>query len=126
MAAWQPTSQETSVGIQSVLLSITTQLRLNSQGPSVCCAVPSKEGVHFGDQAPRAQRDGGPHGRQSWQSVAEVSLPGLSLASRLLLQNSSHVDRRSMPSMGYMTHTVSAPSLHGKSVSCPSLPSQDD
>ncbi|XP_020861021.1 pleckstrin homology domain-containing family A member 7 isoform X2 [Phascolarctos cinereus] len=31
------------------------------------------------------------------------------------LKNSSHVDRRSMPSMGYMTHTVSAPSLHGKS-----------
>ncbi|XP_073898366.1 pleckstrin homology domain-containing family A member 7 isoform X1 [Castor canadensis] len=30
-------------------------------------------------------------------------------------QNSSHVDRRSMPSLGYMTHTVSAPSLHGKS-----------
>ncbi|XP_070482593.1 pleckstrin homology domain-containing family A member 7 isoform X22 [Equus przewalskii] len=30
-------------------------------------------------------------------------------------KNSSHVDRRSMPSMGYMTHTVSAPSLHGKS-----------
>lgn len=27
----------------------------------------------------------------------------------------SHVDRRSIPSMGYMTHTVSAPSLHGKS-----------
>ncbi|KAM4846598.1 pleckstrin homology domain-containing family A member 7 isoform 1-T1 [Thomomys bottae] len=32
------------------------------------------------------------------------------------LKNSSHTDRRSMPSMGYMTHTVSAPSLHGKSV----------
>ncbi|XP_017177674.1 pleckstrin homology domain-containing family A member 7 isoform X1 [Mus musculus] len=31
-------------------------------------------------------------------------------------KNSSHVDRRSMPSMGYMTHTVSAPSLHGKSL----------
>ncbi|XP_008571508.1 PREDICTED: pleckstrin homology domain-containing family A member 7 isoform X1 [Galeopterus variegatus] len=31
------------------------------------------------------------------------------------IKNSSHVDRRSMPSMGYMTHTVSAPSLHGKS-----------
>nr|XP_031315807.1 pleckstrin homology domain-containing family A member 7 isoform X1 [Camelus dromedarius] len=30
-------------------------------------------------------------------------------------KNSSHMDRRSMPSMGYMTHTVSAPSLHGKS-----------
>ena len=38
-----------------------------------------------------------------------------------LLQNSSHVDRRSMPSMGYMTHTVSAPSLHGKSVSSASF-----
>lgn len=33
------------------------------------------------------------------------------------LQSSAHVDRRSMPAMGYMTHTVSAPSLHGKSVS---------
>ncbi|XP_028634065.1 pleckstrin homology domain-containing family A member 7 isoform X2 [Grammomys surdaster] len=31
------------------------------------------------------------------------------------VKNSSHVDRHSMPSMGYMTHTVSAPSLHGKS-----------
>jgi hypothetical protein len=31
------------------------------------------------------------------------------------IKNSSHVDRRSMPSLGYMTHTVSAPSLHGKS-----------
>uniref|UniRef100_A0AAR2J3A9 Pleckstrin homology domain containing, family A member 7b n=1 Tax=Pygocentrus nattereri TaxID=42514 RepID=A0AAR2J3A9_PYGNA len=28
--------------------------------------------------------------------------------------NSSHIERRSMPSMGYITHTVSAPSLHGK------------
>ncbi|XP_032894371.1 pleckstrin homology domain-containing family A member 7 isoform X2 [Amblyraja radiata] len=32
----------------------------------------------------------------------------------LLTKNSAHVDRRSMPPMGYMTHTVSAPSLHGK------------
>ncbi|CAI5763342.1 Hypothetical predicted protein [Podarcis lilfordi] len=31
------------------------------------------------------------------------------------IKNSAHVDRRSMPTMGYMTHTVSAPSLHGKS-----------
>ncbi|OCT83553.1 pleckstrin homology domain-containing family A member 7 isoform X3 [Xenopus laevis] len=27
----------------------------------------------------------------------------------------AHMDRRSMPAFGYMTHTVSAPSLHGKS-----------
>ncbi|XP_048803735.1 pleckstrin homology domain-containing family A member 7 isoform X3 [Lagopus muta] len=31
------------------------------------------------------------------------------------LKSSTHIDRRSMPAMGYMTHTVSAPSLHGKS-----------
>eukprot|EP00075_Anas_platyrhynchos_P027961 XP_027317214.1 pleckstrin homology domain-containing family A member 7 [Anas platyrhynchos] len=37
------------------------------------------------------------------------------------VKSSAHVDRRSMPAMGYMTHTVSAPSLHGKSVSCVSL-----
>uniref|UniRef100_M3XGL1 Pleckstrin homology domain containing A7 n=2 Tax=Latimeria chalumnae TaxID=7897 RepID=M3XGL1_LATCH len=27
----------------------------------------------------------------------------------------AHIDRRSMPPMGYITHTISAPSLHGKS-----------
>ncbi|XP_040414469.1 pleckstrin homology domain-containing family A member 7 isoform X7 [Cygnus olor] len=31
------------------------------------------------------------------------------------VKSSAHIDRRSMPAMGYMTHTVSAPSLHGKS-----------
>ncbi|XP_068541289.1 pleckstrin homology domain-containing family A member 7 isoform X13 [Anas acuta] len=31
------------------------------------------------------------------------------------VKSSAHADRRSMPAMGYMTHTVSAPSLHGKS-----------
>lgn len=39
------------------------------------------------------------------------------------IQNSAHIDRRSMPAMGYMTHTVSAPSLHGKSVSIISIDS---
>uniref|UniRef100_A0A4W3J3U9 Pleckstrin homology domain containing A7 n=1 Tax=Callorhinchus milii TaxID=7868 RepID=A0A4W3J3U9_CALMI len=29
-------------------------------------------------------------------------------------KTAAHVDRRSMPPMGYMMHTVSAPSLHGK------------
>ncbi|XP_064369153.1 pleckstrin homology domain-containing family A member 7 isoform X3 [Dromaius novaehollandiae] len=31
------------------------------------------------------------------------------------VKSSTHIDRHSMPAMGYMTHTVSAPSLHGKS-----------
>ncbi|XP_058161665.1 pleckstrin homology domain-containing family A member 7 isoform X3 [Dasypus novemcinctus] len=42
----------------------------------------------------------------------DISLGG---SPRKAVKNSSHVDRRSMPSLGYMTHTVSAPSLHGKS-----------
>ncbi|CAO2582944.1 Pleckstrin homology domain-containing family A member 7 [Lemmus lemmus] len=46
----------------------------------------------------------------------DISLGGSPRKARgHTLKNSSHVDRRSMPSMGYMTHTVSAPSLHGKS-----------
>ncbi|KAM9302107.1 pleckstrin homology domain-containing family A member 7 [Gastrophryne carolinensis] len=31
------------------------------------------------------------------------------------VKTATHADRRSVPSMGYMTHTVSAPSLHGQS-----------
>ncbi|XP_028915581.1 pleckstrin homology domain-containing family A member 7 isoform X2 [Ornithorhynchus anatinus] len=46
----------------------------------------------------------------------EASLAGSPRKMRgHMVKNSSHVDRRSMPSLGYMTHTVSAPSLHGKS-----------
>ncbi|XP_031243866.1 pleckstrin homology domain-containing family A member 7 isoform X7 [Mastomys coucha] len=46
----------------------------------------------------------------------DISLGGSPRKARgHAVKNSSHVDRRSMPSMGYMTHTVSAPSLHGKS-----------
>ncbi|MGH0166548.1 UNVERIFIED_CONTAM: hypothetical protein FKN15_051141, partial [Acipenser sinensis] len=36
---------------------------------------------------------------------------------RAHVSKTTHADRRSMPPMGYMTHTVSAPSLHGKTVS---------
>ncbi|XP_045413553.1 pleckstrin homology domain-containing family A member 7 isoform X2 [Lemur catta] len=46
----------------------------------------------------------------------DISLGGSPRKARgHAIKNASHVDRRSMPSMGYMTHTVSAPSLHGKS-----------
>ncbi|XP_052056706.1 pleckstrin homology domain-containing family A member 7 isoform X2 [Apodemus sylvaticus] len=46
----------------------------------------------------------------------DISLGGSPRKARgHAVKNSSHMDRRSMPSMGYMTHTVSAPSLHGKS-----------
>uniref|UniRef100_A0A8C5XIP8 Pleckstrin homology domain-containing family A member 7 n=1 Tax=Microcebus murinus TaxID=30608 RepID=A0A8C5XIP8_MICMU len=47
----------------------------------------------------------------------DISLGGSPRKARgHAIKNASHIDRRSMPSMGYMTHTVSAPSLHGKSM----------
>ncbi|XP_048462865.1 pleckstrin homology domain-containing family A member 7 [Rhincodon typus] len=46
---------------------------------------------------------------------AEIILSGSPGRARGTLTKSlAHIDRRSMPPMGYMTHTVSAPSLHGK------------
>ncbi|XP_072554267.1 pleckstrin homology domain-containing family A member 7-like isoform X3 [Paramormyrops kingsleyae] len=40
---------------------------------------------------------------------------GSPLQMRTQLSKTSQMERRSMPSMGYITHTVSTPSLHGKS-----------
>ncbi|XP_060694926.1 pleckstrin homology domain-containing family A member 7-like isoform X1 [Hemiscyllium ocellatum] len=46
---------------------------------------------------------------------AEIFLSGSPRRTHgTLTKSSAHIDRRSMPPMGYMTHTVSAPSLHGK------------
>ncbi|XP_032976226.1 pleckstrin homology domain-containing family A member 7 isoform X6 [Rhinolophus ferrumequinum] len=59
----------------------------------------------------RAHRDGTVWQLYEWQQRQQFR-HGSPTAP---ISNSSHVDRRSMPSMGYMTHTVSAPSLHGKS-----------
>ncbi|KAM4721536.1 LOW QUALITY PROTEIN: pleckstrin homology domain-containing family A member 7 [Rhinophrynus dorsalis] len=52
-----------------------------------------------------------PEERQT--DVAYIRSPQRSRAHAV--KSPAHADRRSMPSMGYMTHTVSAPSLHGKS-----------
>ncbi|XP_059206803.1 pleckstrin homology domain-containing family A member 7 isoform X8 [Centropristis striata] len=41
------------------------------------------------------------------------------------LSQTSQLERRSMPAMGYITHTVSAPSLHGKTVKLSRLCEQD-
>ncbi|KAG8524273.1 Pleckstrin homology domain-containing family A member 7, partial [Galemys pyrenaicus] len=47
----------------------------------------------------------------------DISLGGSPRKTRAqATKNFSPMDGRTMPSMGYMTHTVSAPSLHGKSL----------
>ncbi|XP_026863264.2 pleckstrin homology domain-containing family A member 7 isoform X3 [Electrophorus electricus] len=43
----------------------------------------------------------------------DVGVAGLG-SPRRLVSKTAQTERRSMPSMGYITHTVSAPSLHGK------------
>ncbi|KAJ8343421.1 hypothetical protein SKAU_G00307500 [Synaphobranchus kaupii] len=45
---------------------------------------------------------------------AEVPASGSPRRLRSQISKTSHIERRSMPPIGYITHTVSAPSLHGK------------
>ncbi|XP_062918004.1 pleckstrin homology domain-containing family A member 7 isoform X3 [Mobula hypostoma] len=53
--------------------------------------------------------------KPSKEKSLEILLTGSPRRARgPLAKSSTHIDRRSMPPMGYMTHTVSAPSLHGK------------
>ncbi|XP_059831727.1 pleckstrin homology domain-containing family A member 7 isoform X8 [Hypanus sabinus] len=53
--------------------------------------------------------------KPSKERSLEILLTGSPRRARgPLAKSSTHIDRRSMPPMGYMTHTVSAPSLHGK------------
>ncbi|XP_061466244.1 pleckstrin homology domain-containing family A member 7 isoform X3 [Rhineura floridana] len=49
------------------------------------------------------------------RQILDVPFPSPRKILNQTIKNSAHIDRRSMPTMGYMTHTVSAPSLHGKS-----------
>uniref|UniRef100_A0A673N8Q8 Pleckstrin homology domain-containing family A member 7-like n=1 Tax=Sinocyclocheilus rhinocerous TaxID=307959 RepID=A0A673N8Q8_9TELE len=58
---------------------------------------------------------------------ATVDTPSLGSPRGICSQISktSQIERRSMPTMGYITHTVSAPSLHGKTVKLSRLCEQD-
>uniref|UniRef100_A0A8C9RYD2 Pleckstrin homology domain containing A7 n=1 Tax=Scleropages formosus TaxID=113540 RepID=A0A8C9RYD2_SCLFO len=46
--------------------------------------------------------------------AVDVAPPSSPRVARAQLSKTSQIERRSMPPMGYITHTVSAPSLHGK------------
>ncbi|XP_018617628.2 pleckstrin homology domain-containing family A member 7 isoform X2 [Scleropages formosus] len=48
--------------------------------------------------------------------AVDVAPPSSPRVARAQLSKTSQIERRSMPPMGYITHTVSAPSLHGKTV----------
>ncbi|XP_066557016.1 pleckstrin homology domain-containing family A member 7 isoform X5 [Amia ocellicauda] len=46
--------------------------------------------------------------------AVEIPAAGSPRRVRSHVSKTAHIERRSMPPMGYITHTVSAPSLHGK------------
>ncbi|XP_065808981.1 pleckstrin homology domain-containing family A member 7 isoform X8 [Labrus bergylta] len=83
--------------------------------PSPCEVPPSLPS--FKPLSPR--RPHTPSDRRTVRPLDEV-LPGDSTRSSspghfcAQLSQTSQIERRSMPAMGYITHTVSAPSLHGK------------
>uniref|UniRef100_A0A3Q3E0P7 Pleckstrin homology domain containing, family A member 7b n=1 Tax=Labrus bergylta TaxID=56723 RepID=A0A3Q3E0P7_9LABR len=85
--------------------------------PSPCEVPPSLPS--FKPLSPR--RPHTPSDRRTVRPLDEV-LPGDSTRSSspghfcAQLSQTSQIERRSMPAMGYITHTVSAPSLHGKTV----------
>ncbi|XP_053368905.1 pleckstrin homology domain-containing family A member 7 isoform X5 [Clarias gariepinus] len=75
--------------------------------PSPCEVPPSKLA------SPR--RPHTPADRVTVRPIDEVSsVDVVRVASPRPLSKPIQIDRRSMPTMGYITHTVSAPSLHGK------------
>ncbi|XP_062318054.1 pleckstrin homology domain-containing family A member 7 isoform X4 [Osmerus eperlanus] len=50
------------------------------------------------------------------RSALDMPLAGSPRRAKSQLLKTSTIERRSMPSSGYITHTVSAPSLHGKTL----------
>ncbi|KAM6980639.1 pleckstrin homology domain-containing family A member 7 [Aplochiton taeniatus] len=87
--------------------------------PSPCEVPPSAPPTCFKPLSPR--RPHTPLGRVTVKPLEEVGAPGDSTGSSSprpgvcpQLSQAGQMERMSMPSMGYITHTVSAPSLHGK------------
>uniref|UniRef100_A0A8C4HBX5 Pleckstrin homology domain containing, family A member 7b n=1 Tax=Dicentrarchus labrax TaxID=13489 RepID=A0A8C4HBX5_DICLA len=83
---------------------VTVEMPRSISVPPSPCEVPPSVPSSFKPLSPR--RPHTPSDRRTVRPLDEVT-PGDSTRS-------SSPERRSMPAMGYITHTVSAPSLHGK------------
>ncbi|XP_016887987.1 pleckstrin homology domain-containing family A member 7 isoform X4 [Cynoglossus semilaevis] len=96
---------------------VTVEMPRSISVPPSPCEVPPSVPSSFKPLSPR--RPHTPSNRRTVKPLDEVasgdntraSSPGHICAH---LSQTSHLQRRSVPAMGYITHTVSAPSLHGK------------
>ncbi|XP_029283814.1 pleckstrin homology domain-containing family A member 7 isoform X4 [Cottoperca gobio] len=96
---------------------VTVEMPRSLSVPPSPCEVPPSVPSSFKPLSPR--RPNTPSDRRTVRPLDEVatgdstrsSSPGHICAH---LSQTSQIERRSMPAMGYITHTVSAPSLHGK------------
>ncbi|XP_026176172.1 pleckstrin homology domain-containing family A member 7 isoform X5 [Mastacembelus armatus] len=96
---------------------VTVEMPRSISVPPSPCEVPPSVPSSFKPLSPR--RPHTPSDRRTVKPLDEVA-PGDSTRSNspghvcAHLSQTSQIERRSMPAMGYITHTVSAPSLHGK------------
>ncbi|XP_058486296.1 pleckstrin homology domain-containing family A member 7 isoform X7 [Solea solea] len=101
----------------SASFRVTVEMPRSISVPPSPCEVPPSVPSSFKPLSPR--RPHTPSDRRTVRPLDEVasgdntrsSSPGHICAQ---LSQTSQLERRSMPPMGYITHTVSAPSLHGK------------
>ncbi|KAM8876680.1 pleckstrin homology domain-containing family A member 7 isoform 3-T3 [Synchiropus picturatus] len=85
--------------------------------PPSPCEVPPSLPSSFKPVSPR--RPHTPSDRRTVRPLDDLAIGGSTRSSSPAhfcahLSQTSKMERRSMPAMGYITHTVSAPSLHGK------------
>ncbi|XP_029000086.1 pleckstrin homology domain-containing family A member 7 isoform X5 [Betta splendens] len=96
---------------------VTVEMPRSISVPPSPCEVPPPVPAAFKPPSPR--RPHTPSDRRTVRPPDEAA-PGDSTRSSspghicAHLSQTSQLERRSMPAMGYITHTVSAPSLHGK------------
>ncbi|XP_056880474.1 pleckstrin homology domain-containing family A member 7 isoform X5 [Takifugu flavidus] len=101
----------------SASFRVTMEMPRSISVPPSPCEVPPSVPCSFKPLSPR--RPHTPSQRRSVKPLDEM-LPGDSTRSSspshicAQITQTSQIERRSMPAMGYITHTVSAPTLHGK------------
>ncbi|KAK2853985.1 hypothetical protein Q5P01_006646 [Channa striata] len=96
---------------------VTVEMPRSISVPPSPCEVPPSVPSSFKPLSPR--RPHTPSDRRTVRPLDEVAPGDITRSSSpghicAHLSQTSQIERRSMPAMGYITHTVSAPSLHGK------------
>uniref|UniRef100_A0A8C4HBY2 Pleckstrin homology domain-containing family A member 7 n=1 Tax=Dicentrarchus labrax TaxID=13489 RepID=A0A8C4HBY2_DICLA len=91
---------------------VTVEMPRSISVPPSPCEVPPSVPSSFKPLSPR--RPHTPSDRRTVRPLDEVTPGDSTRSSSPGHICTSQIERRSMPAMGYITHTVSAPSLHGK------------